>query len=556
MRHKRLAGLLVLSLIAAPSSQALGASGFMPSLPASNHISQSISSELRDVVPEPQPGQRMGLHSESSSVIVRPSMSVVGSLIAGEKITLEMGAWGEGVTIAFQWHSGGRKILGANRQSYLLTNFDVGSEVSVNVTATREGSVPYSETLRTIGVVLPEPTYPRSQGVKPEAFTTYGIRDFDSSGEQTANFKVFIKHDASLACLTSCQVTAQISLNGTIGTSFASGSILLRDSNRNIIGSRSVFLSANSSTSNLNFSIASSQIQRSGERLYLSFEPSSMPARRVFAPENISEITFIKAPPASQQRQVVPERTTVFPNFTEEVIGVSGLRFFELAVSNQINLSEECSAIRTYVSPLGLASATIDGSANYAADATLTLRNPNGQLIDRVTITGGAGEWTKIQSGGVLDLKACGLSSQQGKSTQLRLSVELSYDDLDQNFLTTRDVVISAIGNLKWTRINCYKGTAGKTVFAFEPVCPSGWKQTTAKVSGNKVQIKTLNCLKGKTVKVVKSPEPKCPSGFKPTKLKVVNGKLASWTITCTKGVLVKKVTAVYPRCPSGYKQR
>jgi hypothetical protein len=495
-------------------------------------------------------------HSDSPVAIARPSMSIIGSLVAGERLTLEMGSWGEGVSLALQWFSGGKKIAGANRQTYTITSFDVGKELSVQVTASRTGAEAYSENLKALGVVSPEPNYPRSQGLKPEAFTTYGIRDFDSAGEQTSNFKIFMKHDATLACLTSCQVSAQITLVGTIGTSFASGSILLRDSNRNIMGSRSVFMSANSMTSSVNFVLASSQFQRSGERLYLSFEPSSMPARRVFAAENISEITLIKPPTGSEPRQIFPERTVVFPSFAEETAGASGLRFFEYAVSNQVNVSDECSVVRTHVTPLGLASATADGSANYAADATLTLRNASGQTVDRVSITGGAGEWSKLDAGSILDLKACGLNSQKGKKVTLRLTLDLSYDDLDQNFTTTRDISINAVGSLQWTRINCYKGTAGRTVFAYEPECPKGWKATSAKVVGNKVQIKTLNCLKGTTVKVIKSPEPKCPSGFKQTKLKVSNGKLATWTITCTKGVLVKKVSGVFPRCPSGYKKR
>jgi hypothetical protein len=87
--------------------------------------------------------------------------SVSGAYRLGQTLTANPGAWGTGSTPTFtyQWRRGGQPITGATSSTYAVTAADLGSTLSVTVTATRAAYAPATFTTSALPVAkLPSTT--------------------------------------------------------------------------------------------------------------------------------------------------------------------------------------------------------------------------------------------------------------------------------------------------------------------------------------------------------------------------------------------------------------
>ena len=87
--------------------------------------------------------------------------SVSGTYRLGQTLTANPGAWGTGATPTFtyQWRRGGQPIAGATAATYAVTAADLGSTLSVTVTATRAAYAPATFTTSALPVAkLPSTT--------------------------------------------------------------------------------------------------------------------------------------------------------------------------------------------------------------------------------------------------------------------------------------------------------------------------------------------------------------------------------------------------------------
>jgi hypothetical protein len=71
-----------------------------------------------------------------------PTPQVVGSAGIGSTLTVQPGAWEDGVILTYQWGAAGRNITGATRATYTIQAGDFGQEISVAVTASMPGYTP------------------------------------------------------------------------------------------------------------------------------------------------------------------------------------------------------------------------------------------------------------------------------------------------------------------------------------------------------------------------------------------------------------------------------
>lgn len=100
----------------------------------------------------PQPG-------DAPTFTTQPSVS--GTHRLGQTLTADPGAWGAGSTPTFtyQWRRGGQPIPGATAATYAVTAADLGSTLSVVVTATRAAYAPATFTTSAVPVAkLPSAT--------------------------------------------------------------------------------------------------------------------------------------------------------------------------------------------------------------------------------------------------------------------------------------------------------------------------------------------------------------------------------------------------------------
>jgi uncharacterized protein YkwD len=83
-----------------------------------------------------------------------PTVAVVGAATVGSRLSAQIGDWEPAAELSWQWYRAGRAIPGASGPAYTLTAEDVGTAVSVSVTARREHHVPVkvnSEATPTVG---------------------------------------------------------------------------------------------------------------------------------------------------------------------------------------------------------------------------------------------------------------------------------------------------------------------------------------------------------------------------------------------------------------------
>ena len=99
--------------------------------------------------------------------------SISGSLVVGQTLTASTGVWSPDPSFSFQWLSNNSDIRGAGGSTYVLTSADLGKNISVRVTATRDGytktTLSSSQTAAvTAGLAFtssPNPTISGSAGV-------------------------------------------------------------------------------------------------------------------------------------------------------------------------------------------------------------------------------------------------------------------------------------------------------------------------------------------------------------------------------------------------------
>ncbi|WP_051681989.1 hypothetical protein [Cellulomonas sp. HZM] len=99
--------------------------------------------------------------TSGATVVVRPGTiinrsrpSIAGTAKVGKKLKAGSGKWSvTGVTYRYQWYRDGKTIRGATRSSWTLTTKDVGTRVTVRVTASRAGYTNASATSKATATV-------------------------------------------------------------------------------------------------------------------------------------------------------------------------------------------------------------------------------------------------------------------------------------------------------------------------------------------------------------------------------------------------------------------
>ncbi|NHC23899.1 M1 family metallopeptidase [Nocardioides sp. IC4_145] len=81
--------------------------------------------------------------------------AVTGAPAVGGVLRVVPGAWGDGVTLAYQWLVGGTAVPGATGETYVPSAGDLGRDVSVRVTGSRSGSQSTSAVSEPVGPVAP-----------------------------------------------------------------------------------------------------------------------------------------------------------------------------------------------------------------------------------------------------------------------------------------------------------------------------------------------------------------------------------------------------------------
>ncbi len=83
--------------------------------------------------------------------------TITGQTTVGETLTVKAGQWGPGtVKLSYQWYRSGKKISGATKTSYILTEADVGTTITVKVTGTKTNYTKTTKTSAPTNDVAPE----------------------------------------------------------------------------------------------------------------------------------------------------------------------------------------------------------------------------------------------------------------------------------------------------------------------------------------------------------------------------------------------------------------
>jgi surface antigen len=76
----------------------------------------------------------------------RPKPTISGTIREGEVVTAVPGQWSPAATLSYSWKRNGVAIPRATAQTYTLVTADVGTRLTVSVTATGEGLLPSTQT--------------------------------------------------------------------------------------------------------------------------------------------------------------------------------------------------------------------------------------------------------------------------------------------------------------------------------------------------------------------------------------------------------------------------
>ena len=85
------------------------------------------------------------------SQTLTPDPTVSGTGYAGEELTADAGTWDEGTSLSYQWYADGEAIEGATDSVYTLTEDDLGKEITVEVTGSKQY---FSDVVRSSSAVV------------------------------------------------------------------------------------------------------------------------------------------------------------------------------------------------------------------------------------------------------------------------------------------------------------------------------------------------------------------------------------------------------------------
>lgn len=118
--------------------------------------------------------------------VLKPVPTVTGSGAALSELTAVPGTWDDGTTLTYTWYADGVEIVGATAGTYTPTLAQIGAQITVKVTSTKEGYVTESATSSPVGPISaaamtlkPVPTINGSGTVGQELTANPGTWDAD-----------------------------------------------------------------------------------------------------------------------------------------------------------------------------------------------------------------------------------------------------------------------------------------------------------------------------------------------------------------------------------------
>ncbi|MFM2433335.1 MAG: hypothetical protein RI974_75 [Actinomycetota bacterium] len=118
--------------------------------------------------------------------VLKPVPTLTGSGAALSVLTAVPGTWDDGTTLTYTWYADGVEIVGATAGTYTPTLAQIGAQITVKVTSTKEGYVTESATSSPVGPISaaamtlkPVPTITGSGTVGQELTANPGTWDAD-----------------------------------------------------------------------------------------------------------------------------------------------------------------------------------------------------------------------------------------------------------------------------------------------------------------------------------------------------------------------------------------
>ena len=506
-----------------------------------------------------------------------PNPTLSGGLIAGQTLTVMPGNWGNGVSYSYKWFLDGQLIRGATSDKYLLTYADVGKVLKAEVTGVRNTQDKAVRTVETTTAITEQGFGAPSQGSLGQSSTAFNVVEngsvYDSVQRrfvtrEVNNYNVIISHPTTVFCdstssFSSCSFTATAGWSGMFEDfeSFFELVRLVRVSDGQEVDSDYVSLSTSSRSSDtLNFSIYSSSLRTSNSLNQFRLEIRDAGLSQTLTSAGSSTIQFIRSPNSTSSSLRLTSADNAVKGFRDSFVYRGGTasapswKLWQYATPARVLVMQSCAVLPIFVAPQSLIDGSLDDwTTKSASDVTISVFGGNGLLREKLSVIGSRGDWNTLALGNQVNLKVCGLNVQKDKKENLRVQFDFRYDAYNFESVVSTSSTIEMVGNMRFTKINCYQGEAGQVINAYKPVCPEGWTKTKAKIQSGKVVMTTLNCLAGRDLQVVRAPEAKCPEGYEVTDLKVKDGKLLPWSISCRKGFDRIRVSAVFPSCPAGY---
>lgn len=506
-----------------------------------------------------------------------PNPTLSGSLVAGQTLTLIPGNWGAGVTFSYKWYLDGVMIRGATSDKYLLTYADVGKVLKAEVTGVRSSVDQTVRSVETTAPISDQPLGSPSQGNIFQSSTSYNVTEkasvYDSVQrkyveKEVNNYNVILTHPTTVFCEVtsswgSCNFKVSAGWSGMFDTyeSFFEYVRLIRISDGSEVDSEYMTLSTLSSNSDsLDFSISFSSLRAFNTQNQFRLEIRDAGSGQVLTNAGSSTIQIIRSPNNSVSELSYSSADSAIQSFQSNFVYRGGTasspswKLWQYAMPSKVKVMQACAVIPVFVAPQSLMDGSLDDwNTKSAADVTVSVFSGSGQLREKISVVGSRGDWNTLAQGNKMNLKVCGLNFQKDKRENLRVQMDFRYDAYNFEAVLSTSTSIEMIGNMKFTKINCYQGEAGQVINAYKPTCPEGWTKTKAKIKNGKVVMTTLNCLAGRDLQVIRAPEARCPEGYEVTELAVKNGKLVPWSISCRKGFTRTTVRGVFPSCPAGF---
>jgi hypothetical protein len=365
----------------------------------------------------------------------------------------------------------------------------------------------------------------------------------------TTKYTLEIEHPQYVFCTSYCEIPVRYKYTPGTAT-YAYDSIDLVDST----GKTFDYLFPSFTSSWTSKTLSSYSYLTSNTNLTFKTPNAGYGERVNVSSAGVTKIFAVATPESHSFSSIWPDYVEKFQSWVASY--ESKWRGLEFEAPTRVVAYEDCQQI-----PLNIATIDFDSGASNTSDSTqgasveVTLLDPDSVTVGSTSISPGYSEWTTKAPNEQISYQACGLNLKIGVAMNYSFQISYTLTQAGKTISGTSSYPVRVVGGLKFTKINCLKGTYVKVVDAHNPECPAGYEETKLAVSGNRLATKSINCLKGTNVKVVTSPTPSCPAGFKKTSLPVKNGKLQAQTITCVKGLKAVKVTRVLPTCPTGYRK-